>query len=152
MGNLRRNLFQCRFHREIRRHVLNVWQRTQPLLGRALSREGQSGIFRVEPTEQSSAFFGTGSNHTDACWRREQRDCWRIDNLKNVEAESMRGQREPEKRGERKLAAPSRLPTEKKCFSRGLRGRDIHRGGAAANATDVIPCSSTAFVTSMTVW
>jgi len=60
-------------------------------------------------------------------------------------------QRERQKRGERKVAAPRRLPTEKKWFDSGLRDKEIHRGGAAANATDVIPCSSTAFVTSITV-
>jgi hypothetical protein len=71
--------------------------------------------------------------------------------LKNIETESVCDQRERQKCGERKLASPRRLPTEKKWFDSGLRDKGIHPGGAAARATDVIPCSSTAFVTSITV-
>ncbi len=53
------NPFQSWLHREIRRHMLNLRQGAEPCFGRTMSREGKRRIFRVDPAEQSSAFFGS---------------------------------------------------------------------------------------------
>ena len=55
-----------------------------------MSCESERGIFCINPPKQRPAFFRIRRDELDAGWRRQKRDCWRINNLKNVETESVR--------------------------------------------------------------
>ena len=95
------NILESRLNRGIGRHVLSFWYCTQFCFLWTTSCKSKRGIFRVDPAKQRATFFGVGRDQSDAGWRRQKRDCWRIDNLENVKAEGMRDQRERQKNGDR---------------------------------------------------
>lgn len=147
----RRNLLQRGLYRGIGWHVSSFWQSGEPCFGWTSSCKSKGRIFRVYPAKQRATFLGARCDERDAGWRRQKRDRWRIDDLKDVKAESVRDQRKRQKKCDRNFSAPRRIPAKNKWFGCALRDDAIHRGGLAANATEVMPCSSAAFATSATV-
>ena len=70
--------------------MLSRWEGAKPCARRRMSGESERGIFCINPPKQRPAFFRIRRDEFDAGWRRQKRDCWRINNLKNVETESVR--------------------------------------------------------------
>ena len=118
---------------------------------RQMSRESQCRIFCIDPLKERPALIGIRSDKCDARWRRQHDYRRGINNLENIKAEGVRDQRQHQKRCKHRLLPLRRIPTKQKWFACNLGGNAVHRGGVAARATEVIPCSSAAFVTSATV-
>src|SRR3954454_14032662 len=119
---------------------------------RALRGRGKRGIFRFEPRQQDTAFFGLRSDDVDqgGRWRRGRGG--RIDDLKDVKTEQVQDDRSGDEAKQRKLSAPGRAPIEDRRELAGCcRSRRHYFGGALASETDVMPCSSAAFVTATTI-
>ena len=131
--------------------MISLWQRAEPCSWCRMSRECNRRIFCVDPPKQCAAFFGIGRYECDAGRRRQKRYRSGVNNLENIKAQSMGHQRQHQESREHRPALPRGIPAEKKWFGCNLRSDAIHRGGVAASATDVMPCSSAAFVTSATV-
>src|SRR5207244_11980081 len=103
------------------------------------------------PAKQFAALFGGWHNQTYTGRRRQKCDRRWVNDLENVETESMSAQRKRQKSSDRYFSASRRFPVKKKGLDSKSRERRIHRDGVAASATEVMPCSSAAFVTSATV-
>ena len=131
--------------------MLSPWKSAKPCSRCRMSCESNRRIFCINPTKQRAAFFGVGRYKCDAGRRRQKRDRSRINNLENIKAQGVGHQRQHQKSREHRPSPSRRIPAEKKWFGCNLRSDAIHRGGVAASATDVMPCSSAAFVTSATV-
>jgi len=131
--------------------MLRSWESAKACSRRQMSRESQRRIFCVNPSKERPAFIGIRSDKCDARWRWQHRHRRGINNLENIKAEGVRDQRQHQERCKHRLLPPGRIPTKQKRFACNLGGNAIHRGGVAARATEVIPCSSAAFVTSATV-
>src|SRR3982751_5647741 len=131
--------------------MLSLWQRTQPRSRCRISCESNCRIFCINPTKQRAALFRAGSYKCDAGRRRQKRYWSRVNNLKDIKAQGVGHQRQDQKSREHRRSPPWGLPAENKRFGCNLRSDVAHRVGVAASATDVIPCSSAAFVTSATV-
>jgi hypothetical protein len=127
------------------------WERAKPRCGYWLSCESNCRIFRINPTKQRTAFFGVGRYKRDTSWRWQKRYRSRINNLEYIKAQCVGQQRQDQESCEHRPLPPSAIPAEEKRFGRNVRGNAVHFGGVAASATDVMPCSSAAFVTSATV-
>src|ERR1044071_289788 len=117
-----------------------------------MSCESNGRIFCINPTKQRSAFFGVGRYKCDARRRRQKRYRSWVNNLEDIEAEGVSHQRQHNESRERRPPPPRKIPAKKQRLGCKLRGNVSHRGGVAASATDLIPCSSAALVTSATVW
>ena len=131
--------------------MVSPWQRAKPRSRCWVRRESNRRIFCIDPTKQRAAFFGVGCYKSNAARRREKRHRSRVNNLENIKAQGVGHQRQHQESREH-CPSPSRgIPAEKKRFGCNLRRDAIHRGGVAASATDVMPCSSVVFVTSATV-
>src|SRR5262249_22483847 len=131
--------------------MLSFWQGAERCIRRTTSREGKRRIFSINPAKQCSTFFGIRGYQRDTRRRRQKGNRWRINNLKNVKTERVPNERKRQKNCNHYLAAARRIPVKKKCFSNAVEGEAVHRGGVAASATAVTPCSSAAFATSATV-
>ena len=131
--------------------MVSPWQRAKPRSRYWVRRESNRRIFCIDPTKQRAAFFGVGCYKSNAARRREKCHRSRVDNLENIKAQGVGHQRHHQKSREHRPSPSRGIPTEKKWFGCDLRSDAIHRGGVAASATDVMPCSSAAFVTSATV-
>src|SRR6188474_1900956 len=116
-----------------------------------MSCERNRRIFCINPTKQRTAFFGVGRYKCHAARRRQKRYRSRVNNLKDIKAQGVGHQRQQQESREYRPSPPRGIPAEKEWFRCDLRSDTIHRGGVAASATDVMPCSSAAFVTSATV-
>src|SRR6266480_3212166 len=113
--------------------------------------ESKRRILCIDPTKQCSALFRTGHNKCNAGRRRQQRHQSRINNLKNIKTERVPDQRHHHENRKHRLRLPGRIPTKEEWLDDSLGGTTAHCGGVAASATEVMPCSSTAFVTLATV-
>ena len=131
--------------------MLSLWQSAKRCSRCRISCESNRRIFCINPTKQRAAFFGVGRYKCDAARRRQKRYRCRINNLEDIKAQSVGHQRQHQESREHRLSPPGGIPPEKKWFGCNLRSDVIHRGGVAASATDEMPCSSAAFVTSATV-
>ena len=131
--------------------MLSPWKGAKPCSRCRMSCESNRRIFCINPTKQRAAFFGVGRDKCNASRRRQKRHRSRVNNLEDIKAQGMSHQRQHQKSREHRLSPPRGIPAEKKWFGCNLRTDAIHRGGVAASATDVMPCSSAAFVTSATV-
>src|SRR5437762_8679241 len=89
--------------------MLSLWQGVEPCFRRPPSGESERRIFRINPAKKRTTFFGSRRNQCHARWRWEKRDRWRINNLKNVETESVRHQRKDRK--------STRLNSSHRCIS-----------------------------------
>jgi hypothetical protein len=116
-----------------------------------MSRKSNRRIFCIDPTKQRTAFIGVSGDKCDTGRRRQKRYRRRVNNLENVKTQSVGYQRQYQESHDHRPLPPRGIPSEEKRFGRDLRGNAVHRGGVAASATDVMPCSSAAFVTSATV-
>ena len=99
----------------------------------------------VRPSSESGAINVTRRR------RRQKRYRSRVNNLEDIKAQGVGHQRQHQESREHRPSPSRGIPAEKKRFGCNLRSDAIHRGGVAASATDVMPCSSAAFVTSATV-
>src|SRR5437870_1844797 len=117
----------------------------------SLRRVRERAILVIDPAKQCAAFFGGGRDQTYT--GRGRQKCYRrwVNDLENVETESMSTQRKRQKSSDRYFSASRRFPAKKKGLGSKSRERSIHRDGVAASATELMPCSSAAFVTSATV-
>ena len=131
--------------------MLRIWKSAKACSRRQMSHESQCRIFCIDPSNERSAFIGIRSDKCDARWRRQHRHRRGINNLENIKAEGVRDQRQHQERSKHRLLPPGRIPTKQKWFASNFGSNAIHRGAVAARATEVIPCSSAAFVTSATV-
>jgi len=116
-----------------------------------MSCESNRRIFCINPTKQRAAFFGVGCYKGNAGRRGQKRDRSWVNNLEDIKTQCVSHQRQHEESREHRPSRSRGIPTEKKWFGCNLRSDAIHRGGVAASATDEMPCSSAAFVTSATV-
>ena len=131
--------------------MLSLWQSAKPCSRCRISCESNCRIFGINPTKQRAAFFGVRRYKCDAARRRQKRYRSRVNNLEDIKAQGVGHQRQHQESREHRPALPRGIPAEKKWFGCNLRSDAIHLGGVAASATDVMPCSSAAFVTSATV-
>ena len=131
--------------------MLSLWQSGKRCSRCRISCESDRRILCINPTKQRAAFFGVGRYKRDAARRRQKCYRSRINNLEDIKAQSVGHQRQHQESRKRRPAPPGGIPAEKKLFGCNIRSDVIHRGGVAASATDVMPCSSAAFVTSATV-
>ena len=131
--------------------MLSPWKGAKPCSRCRMSCESNGRIFCINPTKQRAAFFGLGSYKCDAARRRQKRYRSRVNNLEDIKAQGVGHQRQHQKSREHRPSPPRGIPAEKKWFDCKLRSDAIHRGGVAASATDVMPRSSAAFVTSATI-
>src|SRR5262249_39452563 len=131
--------------------MLSLWQSAKRCSRWQVSCESNGRIFCINPTKQRAAFFGVGRYKCDPSRRRQKRYRSRVNNLEQIKAQSVGHQRQHQESRQCRPSPPRRIPTEKKWFGCDLRSDVIHRGGVAASATDVMPCSSAVFVTSATV-
>ena len=131
--------------------MLSLWQSEKPCSRCRISCESNCRIFGINPTKQRAAFFGVGCYKSNAARRREKRHRSRVNNLENIKAQGVGHQRQHQESREHRPSPSRGIPAEKKRFGCNLRSDAIHRGGVAASATDVMPCSSAVFVTSATV-
>jgi hypothetical protein len=131
--------------------MLSLWQSTQPCSGWRIRCESNRRIFCINPTKQRAAFFGLGCYKCDPARGREKRYRSRVNNLEDIKAQGVGHQRQHQESREHRSSPSRGIPAEKKWFGCNLRSDAIHRGGVAASATDLMPCSSAAFVTSATV-
>lgn len=111
-------------------------------LRRTLRRCGKRRIFRRDPAQKSSPLVGIFRNKIYARRRRKQRDSRRVDDLEKIKAKCMAGGGKREKSSDGELARALRFPGEKEIV--------IHLAEVVASATEVIPFSSAAFVTTTT--
>ena len=131
--------------------MLSLWQSAKPCSRCRMRCESNRRIFCINPTKQCAAFFGVGRYKCDAARRRQKRYRSRVNNLEDIKAQGVGHQRQHQESREHRPSPSGGIPAEKERFGRNLRSDAIHRGGVAASATDVMPCSSAAFVTSATV-
>ena len=131
--------------------MLSLWQSAKPCSRCRMSCESNRRIFCINPTKQRAAFFGVGRYKSNAARRREKSYRSWVNNLEDIKAQSVGHQRQHQESREHRPSSSRRIPAEKKRLRSNLRSDAIHRGGVAASATDVMPCSSAAFVTSATV-
>lgn len=131
--------------------MLSPWKGAKPCSRCRMSCESNRRIFCINPTKQRAAFFGVGRYKCNAGRRRQKRYRSRVNNLEDIKAQGVGHQRQHQKSREHRPSPPRGIPAEKKWFGCNLRSDAIHRGGVAASATDVMPRSSAAFVTSATV-
>ena len=131
--------------------MLSPWKGAKPCSRCRMSCESNRRIFCINPTKQRAAFFGVGRYKCNAGRRRQKRYRSGVNNLENIKAQGMGHQRQHQESREHRPSPSRGIPAEKKRFGCNLRSDAIHRGGVAASATDVMPCSSAAFVTSATV-
>src|SRR5258705_610381 len=131
--------------------MLSPWKGAKACSGCRMSCESNRRIFCINPTKQRAAFFGVGRYKCNAGRRRQKRYRSGVNNLENIKAQGMGHQRQHQESREHRPSPSSGIPAEKKWFGCNPRSDAIHRGEIAANATDVMPCSSAAFVTSATV-
>src|SRR5262249_47697283 len=131
--------------------MLSLWQSAKSCSRGRMSSESNRRIFCINPTKQRAAFFGVGRYKCDASRRRQKGYRSRVNNLEDIKAQSMGQQRQHQESREHRLLPSRGIPAEDERFGCDLRGNVIHRGGVAASATDVMPCSSAAFVTAATV-
>ena len=131
--------------------MLSPWKGTKPCSRCRMSCESNRRIFCINPTKQRAAFFGVGRYKCDAGRRRQKRYRSRVNNLEDIKAQGVGHQRQHQESREHRPSPSWGIPAEKKWFGCNLRSDAIHRGGVAASATDVMPCSRAAFVTSATV-
>ncbi len=82
------------------------------LLWRPLGSRGKRRIFCFDPTQKHASFFGRWGDNVDACRRPRWRRGRRIDDLEEVKAECVQRGGSGDEAGERKLAAPWRVPVE----------------------------------------
>ena len=54
-----------------------------------LGGRGERRVFGFQPTQQSTPFFGVWRDYGDTSRRRQESDCWRIDDLKGVKAQGV---------------------------------------------------------------
>ena len=116
-----------------------------------MSCESNRRIFCIDPTKQRAAFVGVRRDKCDAGWRRQKRYRRRVNNLEDIKAQGVGYQRQHQENREHSLLPLRGIPGEEKRFGGNLGANPVHRGGVAASATDVMPCSSAAFVTSATI-
>ena len=135
------------FDRRIGWHMLSLWQGGKPCSRCRISCESNRRIFCINPTKQRTAFFGVGRDESDAGRRRQKRDRRRVNNLEKVKAQGVGYQRQHQESREDRPLTSRGIPGEEKRFGGNLGGNAVHRGGVAASATDVMPCSSAEFVT-----
>src|SRR4029079_7469432 len=102
---------------------------------------------RFDPAQQGPSFFGIAGNVADTRWRRQGGCRGRINDLEKVNTKQMKQERSDDEDHKRSSAWPGRSPVEQQ----GGFARSIHFGGAVANATAVMPCSSARFVTRTTM-
>jgi hypothetical protein len=131
--------------------MLRLWQGAKPCSRCRMSCKSNRRIFCINPTKQRAAFFGVGRYECNTARRRQKRYRSRVNNLEDIKAQGMGHQRQHQESREHRPSTSRGIPAEKKWFGCNLRSDAIHRGGVAASATDVMPCSSAAFVTSATV-
>ena len=131
--------------------MLRLWQSAKPCSRWRMRCESNRRIFCIDPTKQCAAFFGVGRYKCDAARRRQKRYRRRVNNLEDIKAQGVSHQRQHHESREHRPPSSRGIPVEKKWFGCNLRSDAAHRGGVAASATDVMPCSSAAFVTSATV-
>src|SRR4029077_4093255 len=142
---------QNRSYRGIGGPVFSVWQGAKPCARCGMSCESNGRIFCINPSEQRAAFFRVGRYECNAGrWRQK---CYgsRVNNLEDIKAQGVSHQRQHKESRERRPPPLRRIPAKKQGFGCNLRGNVSHRGRVAASATDLMPCSSAAFVTSATV-
>ena len=113
--------------------------------------ESNRRIFCIKPTKQRAAFFGVRRYECNAGRRRQKRYRSRVNNLEDIKAQGVGYQRQHQENREHSLLPLRGIPGEEKRFGGNLGANPVHRGGVAASATDVMPCSSAAFVTSATI-
>ena len=77
--------------------MLSFWQCTELCFLWTTSCESKRRIFCIDPAKQRATFFGGRRDQRNARWRWYQRHRWRINNLENVKAKGVRGQRERQK-------------------------------------------------------
>ena len=131
--------------------MLRPWKGAKPCSRCRMSCESNRRIFCINPTKQRAAFFGVGRYKCNAGRRRQKRYRSRVNNLEDIKAQGVGHQRQHQESREHRPSLSRGIPAEKKWFGYNLRSDAVHRGGVAASATDVMPCSSAAFVTSATV-
>ena len=131
--------------------MLSPWKGAKPCSRCRMSRESNRRIFCINPTKQRAAFFGVRRYKCDASRRRQKRYRSRVNNLEDIKAQGVSHQRQHQESREHRPSPSRGIPAEKKRFGCNLRSDATHRGGVAASATDVMPCSSAVFVTSATV-
>lgn len=131
--------------------MLSLWQSADPCSRCRMSCESNRRIFCINPPKQRTTFFGVGRYKCDTARGRQKRYGSRVNNLKDIKAQGVGHQRQHQESREHRPLPPRRIPAEKEWFRCNLRSDAIHRGGVAASATDVMPCSSAAFVTSATI-
>src|SRR3954471_7476746 len=83
--------------------------------------------------------------------RREHRNRRRVDDAKKVKRQGVDKQRPDQENGDQELLTLRRRPLKQQAWLE-LGRRSIHGGGGVvASATELMPCSSAAFDTAMTV-
>ena len=131
--------------------MLGFWKSAKPCSRWKMSRESQGRILCIDPPKQRPAFFRIGRDECDTGWRRQKRHRRRINNLEQIKAESVRDQRQYQENYKNCPLPPRQIPGKEKRFGSAFGSEAIHLGGVAARATEVMPCSSAAFVTVATV-
>jgi hypothetical protein len=131
--------------------MLSPWKGVKPCSRYRKSCESNRRIFCINPTKERAAFFGVGRYKCNAGRRRQKRYRSRVNNLEDIKAQRVGHQRQHQESREHRPSPSWGIPAEKKWFGYNLRSDAVHRGGVAASATDVMPCSRAAFVTSATV-
>lgn len=144
----RRQVPERRLVGEIRRGVLDRGHDERFSIRERLRGGSQRRIFGVQPAKEEAALVRVRRDQAHATRWRQKRDCRRIHDLKNVEAEGVKGQGSEKKSRDDPFTASWPFPTKDQIVGR--RGGKIHFEGVVARATDVIPCSSARLVTSTT--
>lgn len=147
---MRRRLLQGWRDREVKGDMCEFWQLKGARVGGTLSLGRQRGIFRFNPVKKRATLGRVGRDQTDSRWWWQEGDRGRINHLKEIEAERMERRRGEKETGDRRPPFPGRFPVKEEVAVRLRVSRWAHRCIVVASATDLIPCSSAAFVTAIT--
>ena len=131
--------------------MLSLRESAKPGARERVSCKSNSRIFCINPTKQCTAFFRVGRYECDASRWWEKRDGSRVYNLEEIKTDSVGQQRQQKESRQHRSSTPGGIPVKEQRFGGKLRRYVSHRGGVAASATDLMPCSRAAFVTSATV-
>ena len=121
-------------------------QKERFCIRRTLSGCCQRRIFRGDPAQKCSPFLGLFEVIIDTRRGRKQRDRRRVDNLKQIKTKGVSGGGQSKETGDGEMPRTRRGSQAKsKSWRAGVTLSEL-----VASATDVIPCSSAAFVTATT--
>ena len=117
---------------------------------RALRLRSERRILCVEPIQKGARFGRGWRDQRDLCRGREESDRGRIHHLEDIETESVQAGRSEKKPGDRDPPPAGTFPVKEQTPLRLSVARRAHGCGVVASATEVMPRSSAAFVTSIT--